>query len=152
MLDGELLILGDDGHEEFDALQNRLHPAESRVRMLADETPALLRAFDLLAEGSEKLFAKPFDERRERLESLVAGLGGRRKAAAGSIELTPLQAQPREGGAVARGWRGSDRQAARGALPARGAQGDGQGEARPDGGLRRRGLAAGKGGGHAWAP
>jgi ATP-dependent DNA ligase len=93
VLDGELLILGDDGHEQFDALQNRLHPAESRVRMLAEKTPALLRAFDLLAEGSEKLLAKPFVERRERLESLVAGLGGRRKAAAGSIELTPLQAR-----------------------------------------------------------
>ncbi|HEY7150751.1 MAG TPA: ATP-dependent DNA ligase [Solirubrobacterales bacterium] len=92
VLDGELLILGADGHEEFDALQNRLHPAESRVRMLAEETPALLRAFDLLAEGSKKLMAKPFAERRERLESLVAGLGGRRKSGAGSIELTPLQA------------------------------------------------------------
>jgi ATP-dependent DNA ligase len=92
VLDGELVILGDDGREEFDALQNRLHPAESRVRMLAAETPALLRAFDLLAEGSQRLLAKPFSERRERLESLVAGLQGRRKATAGSIELTPLQA------------------------------------------------------------
>ena len=36
VLDGELVILGDDGREEFDALQNRLHPAESRVRMLAE--------------------------------------------------------------------------------------------------------------------
>jgi ATP-dependent DNA ligase len=92
VLDGELLILGGDGHEEFDALQNRLHPAESRVMMLAEQTPALLRAFDLLVEGSGKLLAKPFEERRARLESLVAGLGGRRKAVAGSIELTPLQA------------------------------------------------------------
>src|SRR6476646_8357550 len=72
VLDGELVILGEDGREQFDALQNRLHPAESRVRMLAAETPALLRACDLLAEGSEKLLAKPFDERRERLASLVA--------------------------------------------------------------------------------
>ncbi len=91
VLDGELLILAADGHEHFDALQNRLHPAESRVRMLAVETPALLRAFDLLAEGSKKLLAEPFTERRRRLESLVAGLGGRRKVAAGSIELTPLE-------------------------------------------------------------
>ena len=90
VLDGELLILGADGHEHFDALQNRLHPAESRVRMLAEETPALLRAFDLLAEGREKLLKKPFTERRSRLESLVAGLGGRKKSAAGSIELTPV--------------------------------------------------------------
>jgi ATP-dependent DNA ligase len=90
VLDGELLILGADGHEQFDALQNRLHPAESRVRMLAEETPAMLRAFDLLAEGKEKLLKKPFSERRERLASLIAGLGGRKKTVAGSVELTPL--------------------------------------------------------------
>src|ERR671914_891321 len=51
ILDGELVILGSDGAEEFDALQNRLHPAESRVKMLAEQTPARFRAFDLLAEG-----------------------------------------------------------------------------------------------------
>ena len=90
VLDGELLIIGADGHEQFDALQNRLHPAESRVRMLAEKTPAILRAFDLLAEDKEKLLAKPFSERRSRLEELVARLGGRRKAAAASIEVTPL--------------------------------------------------------------
>src|SRR6478672_7613394 len=71
VLDGELLILGADGHEQFDALQNRLHPAESRVRMLAAETPALLRAFDLLAEGDEKLLHRPFADRRERLQALM---------------------------------------------------------------------------------
>ncbi|OLE38601.1 MAG: ATP-dependent DNA ligase [Actinobacteria bacterium 13_1_20CM_3_68_9] len=91
VLDGELLILGADGHEQFDALQNRLHPAESRVRMLAEQTPALLRAFDLLAEGGEKLLNHPFAERRKRLESLLAGFGGRKKTAAGSLELTPVQ-------------------------------------------------------------
>ena len=90
VLDGELLILGADGHEQFDALQNRLHPAESRVRMLAEQTPSLLRAFDLLAEGKESLLARSFVDRRKRLESLVAGMGGRKKAAAGSIELTPV--------------------------------------------------------------
>jgi ATP-dependent DNA ligase len=90
VLDGELLILGADGHEQFDALQNRLHPAESRVRMLAEQTPAMLRAFDLLAEGKEKLLKKPFSERRERLAKLIAELGGRKKTVAGSMELTPL--------------------------------------------------------------
>jgi ATP-dependent DNA ligase len=90
VLDGELLILGADGRERFDALQNRLHPAESRVRMLAEQTPALLRAFDLLAEGREKLLARPFAERRNRLESLLAGFGGRKKTAVGSLELTPV--------------------------------------------------------------
>jgi ATP-dependent DNA ligase len=91
VLDGELLILGADGHEQFDALQNRLHPAESRVRMLAEQTPALLRAFDLLAEGREKLLNRPFIERRNRLEALLTALGGRKKTAAGSIELTPME-------------------------------------------------------------
>jgi ATP-dependent DNA ligase len=91
VLDGELLIPGADGHEQFDALQNRLHPAESRVRMLAEQTPALLRAFDLLAEGREKLLTRPFIDRRRRLEALLAGLGGRKKTAAGSIQLTPME-------------------------------------------------------------
>ena len=100
VLDGELLILGADGAEQFDALQNRLHPAESRVRMLAEQTPSLFRGFDLLAEGGEKLLKLPFVERRQRLEKLVAGLGGRKKAAAGSIELTPLGRTP----AKARPW------------------------------------------------
>jgi ATP-dependent DNA ligase len=57
VLDGELVILDDDGREVFDALQNRLHPAESRVRMLAEQTPALFRAFDLLARDRAKLMA-----------------------------------------------------------------------------------------------
>jgi ATP-dependent DNA ligase len=91
VLDGELLILGADGHEQFDALQNRLHPAESRVKMLAAETPALMRAFDLLADGKQKLLKEPLVQRRKRLESLVAGLGGRRKRTAGSVELTPVE-------------------------------------------------------------
>jgi ATP-dependent DNA ligase len=106
VLDGELLILGADGHEQFDALQNRLHPAESRVRMLAAETPALLRAFDLLAEGKAKLLKEPFVERRRRLESLVAGLGGRRKGTAGSIELTPMEAALAKTGAWLGGGEG----------------------------------------------
>ena len=55
MLDGELVILGEDGVEAFDAIQNRIHPAESRVNMLAEETPARFRAFDVLAEGRRKL-------------------------------------------------------------------------------------------------
>jgi ATP-dependent DNA ligase len=90
VLDGELVILGDDGREEFDALQNRLHPAESRVRMLAEETPALFRAFDLLAQDRSKLLSKPFSERRAALEKLI---GKRRR---GSVELTPITESPRE--------------------------------------------------------
>lgn len=90
VMDGELVILDDDGHEVFDALQARLHPAESRVRMLAEQTPALFRAFDLLAEGKSKLIKAPFEERRAELAELIAGAPGRRKSATGSVELTPL--------------------------------------------------------------
>jgi ATP-dependent DNA ligase len=90
VLDGELVILDGEGREQFDALQNRLHPAESRVRMLAEETPALFRAFDLLALDRSKLLRKPFSERRAALEALIANAPGRKKSASGSVELTPL--------------------------------------------------------------
>jgi ATP-dependent DNA ligase len=90
VLDGELVILDSEGREQFDALQNRLHPAESRVRMLAEETPALFRAFDLLALDRSKLTGKPFSERRAALEELIANAPGRKKSASGSVELTPL--------------------------------------------------------------
>ena len=90
VLDGELVILGEDGREEFDALQNRLHPAKSRVRMLAEQTPALFRAFDLLAVDRRKLAGKPFSERRTALEHLIADAPGRKKSVSGSVEVTPL--------------------------------------------------------------
>src|SRR3954447_13428379 len=90
VLDGELVILDSDGREQFDALQNRLHPAESRVRMLAEQSPALFRAFDLLARDRSKLLDKPFAERRSALEKLIAAAPGRKKSASGSVELTPL--------------------------------------------------------------
>jgi ATP-dependent DNA ligase len=95
VLDGELVILGEDGREEFDALQNRLHPAESRVRMLAEKTPALFRAFDLLARDRSKLTAKPFEQRRAALEELIAAAPGRKKSASGSVEVTPLTRRPK---------------------------------------------------------
>ena len=91
VIDGELLILDDDGAEVFDALQNRLHPAESRVRMLAEQTPALFRAFDLLAVGDQAVLESPFTERRAALEKLYGGFRD-----PGSIELTPLAADPAE--------------------------------------------------------
>ena len=86
VVDGELVILDADGHEVFDALQQRIHPAESRVRMLAEETPVTFRVFDLLAEDGKKLLKEPFSQRRERLEAL-AKRWGRRK---GSVQLTKL--------------------------------------------------------------
>jgi ATP-dependent DNA ligase len=90
VLDGELVILDPDGHEEFDALQQRIHPAESRIRMLAKETPVRYRVFDLLALDDENLMGRPFAERRKRLEELVRSLDGRALKRAGSAELTTL--------------------------------------------------------------
>jgi ATP-dependent DNA ligase len=73
MLDGELVVpIG--GVASFDALQQRLHPAESRVRKLSAETPALLIVFDLLEEGSRAWRDAPLRERRAALETFVAGV------------------------------------------------------------------------------
>src|SRR4051812_32625510 len=90
VLDGELVIIDAGGREEFNRLQMRLHPAESRVKMLAEETPALFRAFDVLAVDRRKLTGKPFAERRAALEELIAAAPGRKKRASGSVEITPL--------------------------------------------------------------
>jgi ATP-dependent DNA ligase len=70
-VDGEIVIMGERGLD-FDRLQLRLHPAESRVRKLAAETPADFVAFDLLAEGKDDLRSRPQAERRERLEKALA--------------------------------------------------------------------------------
>ncbi len=90
VMDGELVILDDEGREVFDALQARLHPAESRVKLLAEQTPALFRAFDLLAIDGRSLIKAPFEQRREELAGLIAAAPGRKKSASGSVELTPL--------------------------------------------------------------
>ena len=71
VLDGELVIRDDEGRIEFDALQSRIHPAESRITLLSKEIPAEYVAFDLLAEGDESLLEVPFGQRRERLEQLL---------------------------------------------------------------------------------
>jgi ATP-dependent DNA ligase len=70
VLDGEILIAGADGGEEFGLLQQRIHPAASRIARLSEEIPAVFAAFDLLAEGDEALIDRPFAERRARLEAL----------------------------------------------------------------------------------
>jgi ATP-dependent DNA ligase len=75
VLDGELVIRDADGNPEFDALQSRLHPAESRVKLLSEQIPAIYVAFDLLAEGDESLLETPFGERRSRLEKLAEQTG-----------------------------------------------------------------------------
>ena len=71
VLDGELVI-ANDGALDFDALQMRLHPAESRVKKLAAAMPASVVFFDLLAEGTRSWCEAPFEERRARLEKLLA--------------------------------------------------------------------------------
>jgi ATP-dependent DNA ligase len=76
VVDGEVVVVTGD-RLDFDALQNRLHPAESRVTMLANETPAQLVGFDLLALDGEDLRGRPFRERRALLEALIPGLGGK---------------------------------------------------------------------------
>jgi ATP-dependent DNA ligase len=74
VLDGEVVIIGKHGLD-FDALLLRIHPAESRVRKLAAESPSAFVAFDLLTEADDDLRGAPFAERRARLESAAAGLG-----------------------------------------------------------------------------
>jgi ATP-dependent DNA ligase len=74
VIDGELVI-EIDGHLGFDALQMRLHPAESRIRKLSVETPARFVMFDMLvAPGGEPVIGKPLSERRGLLEHLAEAL------------------------------------------------------------------------------
>jgi ATP-dependent DNA ligase len=73
VLDGELIVVGERGLD-FGALQQRIHPADSRVRMLSAATPAWFVAFDLIAEGGEDLRQQPLGERRKRLEKLLKGV------------------------------------------------------------------------------
>jgi ATP-dependent DNA ligase len=86
VLDGEIVIDGEDGGQDFGALQQRIHPAESRITMLAEQTPAHYIAFDLLARDDESLLATPFEQRRAALEALVSK----------PIGLTPLTHEPEQ--------------------------------------------------------
>ena len=70
VVDGELIV-AIDGKLDFDALGQRIHPAESRVTMLSEETPAEIVLFDLLALGDESFLDRPFRERRAALESIA---------------------------------------------------------------------------------
>jgi ATP-dependent DNA ligase len=90
VLDGEVVIDGDGGGQDFDALSQRIHPARSRIERLARETPARYIAFDLLAQGDRSLLEAPFAERRASLEGLLQD---------GHVALTPAtrardQAEP----------------------------------------------------------
>ena len=74
VIDGEIVIATDHGLD-FEALQQRIHPADSRVRMLAEKTPASFIAFDLLALGDDDYTRRPFNERRAALVDALAGSG-----------------------------------------------------------------------------
>ncbi|MGA8745294.1 MAG: ATP-dependent DNA ligase [Solirubrobacterales bacterium] len=90
VIDGELVIRDAEGNLEFDALQSRIHPAESRINLLAREIPADYVVFDLLAEGDEVSLEQPFAERRARLEALA------KRAGLDLSVLTPNPAQAEE--------------------------------------------------------
>src|SRR5580698_296448 len=81
VLDGEIVIAR-DGALDFDALQLRLHPAASRVKLLAKQTPASVVFFDLLSEADRDLCSEPFENRRRELERLLS-------SAKPPIHLTP---------------------------------------------------------------
>lgn len=87
VLDGEIVIAGKDGLD-FDALQLRLHPAASRVNLLARQTPASIVFFDLLCKGNRDFRGSPFSLRREQLQKLLYG-------AAPPLHLTPSTADHR---------------------------------------------------------
>jgi ATP-dependent DNA ligase len=93
VLDGELFVaLGT--RLEFETLQERIHPAASRINLLAEQTPASFVAFDALALGDDDLTALPFAERRARLEEALGGLG--LEAIAGRVHLTRTTLDPVE--------------------------------------------------------
>jgi ATP-dependent DNA ligase len=74
VIDGEIILVGASGDRlDFEALQQRIHPAASRVTLLAGQTPAKFVAFDLLALGDEDFTGRVFAERRSTLEKVLAG-------------------------------------------------------------------------------
>jgi ATP-dependent DNA ligase len=107
VLDGEIVVRdskgGADGRENFDALGQRIHPAASRIELLARETPAVYVAFDLLAREEQSLLEQPLSARRAALEELLA-----RPAFAGApVELMPTVATAGEAERWLRGAEGA---------------------------------------------
>jgi ATP-dependent DNA ligase len=86
VLDGEIVIAGPSGLD-FDALSQRIHPAESRVTLLASTTPASFVAFDILALGERDLCDTPYSERRALLEKTL-------KSATAPVHVTPATDDP----------------------------------------------------------
>ncbi|ANY08285.1 ATP-dependent DNA ligase [Pseudonocardia sp. HH130630-07] len=94
VVDGEIVVADRAQNRlDFEALQQRIHPAASRVTLLSTETPASFVAFDLLALDDDDLTARPFAQRRELLESALADAGD-------PVHVTPITGDP----AVARRW------------------------------------------------
>jgi ATP-dependent DNA ligase len=88
VIDGELIVVAESGDRlDFEALQQRIHPAESRVRMLSQATPARFVAFDLLALGDQDYTGSPFAQRRTVLEQALDGVGE-------PFYLTPATSDP----------------------------------------------------------
>src|SRR4029079_3552987 len=87
VIDGEIVIATDHGLD-FEALQQRIHPADSRVRMLAKQTPASFIAFDLLALGDDDYAKRPFNERRAALVDALTDAGSWFHVTAATTELT----------------------------------------------------------------
>ena len=104
VLDGEIVIAA-QRRLDFDALQLRVHPAASRVKLLAEQTPASVVFFDLLCLGDEDLRGVAFEERKRRLEAVLAG-------ARAPVHLTPSTRdrtgwrKTGSGGSRGRGWMG----------------------------------------------
>jgi ATP-dependent DNA ligase len=73
VLDGEVVV-AKDGALDFDALQLRIHPAASRIKLLSEEIPSSIVFFDLLAEGARDLRDQPFEKRRQKLQSMLASV------------------------------------------------------------------------------
>lgn len=92
VIDGELVVVVGE-RLEFDVLQQRIHPAVSRITLLSEQTPASFVAFDLLALDDQDYTERPFEERRAALERALAG-------ADAPIHLTPTTRDP----AVAQEW------------------------------------------------
>jgi ATP-dependent DNA ligase len=97
VVDGELVVIRRAGQAlpklDFDLLSQRIHPAASRVAMLAETTPASFIAFDLLALGDRDLTAEPFSERRRALAEALSSVRP-------PVHLTPVTADPE----VGRAW------------------------------------------------
>ena len=138
VVDGEIVIDDPEGGQDFGALQQRIHPAKSRIDMLAVETPSRYVAFDLLALEDESWLERPFSERRAGLEELCTT----------GIDCTPLTMDPERGRAVAAQRRGRGGQGRPRALPPRRAHRDDEDQAGADDRRGRRRLPPRQGAGH----